>query len=224
MEEFKNYLKRLADHEEEKAREYLNDPRNKILVYAGVHLNWLGDFFANPEIVWEKRKVSVFDIKFAASDPAWTEILINQCERSVKRFLELIKEKPELKNTFNKDVYNKEGLLLIRAHKDGGFIVLDGMPKFVYLLMDGEEEVEVYLPVNEKEELPICEPHVIYDLIRGFTRNASDAEGAESLYHGLLLLCRAYRNASELLIERFNATRVFEKEVQDVIVKVLKEM
>jgi len=47
MDKFKQHLEKLADHEDKKSKPYLSDPRARILVDAGIRLNWLGDFLAN---------------------------------------------------------------------------------------------------------------------------------------------------------------------------------
>jgi len=59
MDEFSIYLEESAKHEGKKRGVYLSNSRNRILVYAGIHLNWLDDFFANVNIKLEKLSVFV---------------------------------------------------------------------------------------------------------------------------------------------------------------------
>jgi hypothetical protein len=62
---------------------------------------------------------------------------------------------------------------------------------------------------------------VIYDLIRGYQRNARDKKGANDLFHALSLLKRCYSNVPGLLRKRFNFKYLPDKSVQAVIKKVL---
>lgn len=223
MREFEKYLKGLANHEENKSEDYLSDPRNKILVNAGIHLNWLGDFFANSNIKWEKRVISIDDILFAGTNPDLNKILIDRCERSPRKLLDLANRVKNVEEFLKEVLYYREEPILLRR-QDDKYIVLDGMHRFTSMVLDGEESVEVYVPVNEFEELPYCESHVIYDLIRGYLRNARDKEGWEALKYALKLLLRTYGNVETLLRERFNENYVFQTDVREVIEEILEEM
>jgi hypothetical protein len=98
------------------------------------------------------------------------------------------------------------------------------MHRFVTRLLDGDTDITAYYPTNEQDILPWCEPHVVYDLIRGFMRNAHDDKGEKELYHGLKLLLRSYGNVRELLTHQFDKNHVFDNRVQTVIKKVLKQI
>ncbi|OQX71550.1 hypothetical protein B6D52_00980 [Candidatus Parcubacteria bacterium 4484_255] len=224
MNRFAQYLKQLAEHEEERVKSYLNDPRAKILVNAGISLNWLGDFFANPEIKWEEQELPIEKIQFTGATPEWNKILIDQCERSVEKFQELIDKQPKLKKRFQQEASFGSEIILVRKSENKDFYkVLDGMHRFMGSVLKKEKKVKVFTPINEKSVLPICEAHTIYDIIRGFVRNARDAEGENELYHALKLLCRTYANVKTLLKERFNENYVRDKKVQEVIKKILEK-
>jgi len=224
MDKFQQYLEELADHEDEKSRSYLTDPRARILVNAGIRLNWIGDFLGNPEIKWEERELPVEKIQFTGSDPFWNKILIEQCNRSVNKFKELIAKNPELKEKFQQTASFGDEIILVRkSEKKGFYKVLDGMHRFVGAVLKGKDKVRVFVPVNEDKHLPVCEAHTVYDLIRGFLRNAKDKEGERQLFYALKLLCRTYANVKSLLKERFNKNYVNDEKVQRVISKVLKK-
>lgn len=226
MKNFNNYLQRLAAHEEKKAKSRLTSSREKLLVWAGVLLNWLGDYLANPEIQWEGMELPIEKIQFTGTDPEWNKILIHQCGRSVKKFKKLLKSNPKIRNKFKKetsDRYRNE-LILVRKSEDLGYYkVLDGMHRFVWLVLNGEQIVKVYVPINEDECLPICEAHVVYDLIRGFIRHGKGKQGEIELYYGLMLLARTYANVKDLLAKRFDEKHVMDKDVQEVIRRVLEK-
>lgn len=217
-----NYIKKLATTEEEKSKAYKNDPRHKILVHGGVLLNWLGDYFANPSIKWEKVSFPTTDILMTGVDPKWNELFIAKCKRESGNLTKLINKDTKLKSQVAKwaDLSRSSSIILVRKDKEG-YKVLDGMHRFVKHILDGKEKVEVYMPVNEASELPYCEPHVIYDLIRGFQCNAHDKQGGLQLKHALMLLSRTYSNVSQLLRSRFNKDWVPDKDVQRIIKVVL---
>lgn len=225
MTTFEQYLQDLADHEEEKSRPLLADPRVKIRVYGGMRLNWLGDFFGNPNIKWQEQELLVDIILFGGTGLAWDRILIDQCKRSPAKFRELIGRTQGLRAKFESEVSSGEQPIVVRHSPDreGYYHVLDGMHRFVGAVIGEQTTIKAYVPVNEHEHLPRCESHVVYDLIRGFMRHAADEQGKEGLYQALKLLMRTYENVGDLLRHRFNAQYVRNQDVQDVIQRVLNE-
>lgn len=225
MDEFQTYLNELADYEQQKSTEYLADPRHKILVNAGIHLNWLGDYLANPAITWSKQTLPVNQIEFTGTNPEWNEILINQAERSPAKLRSMVQQDPSLRNKLILDPNGRTEPIIVRRDKEkaGYYKILDRMPLFVQQVLDGATEVEVLLPNNE-DHLPICEPHVLYDLMRGFERHANDELGQEQLYQAITLLVRTYANIPELLTERFGNDRVFNVNVRKVLDRVRAEL
>lgn len=221
---FQNFLKNLAHHEEEKSKDFLTDPRQVILVNAGIRLNWLGDFFANPTIKWEEKELPLEVILFTGTSLDWNRILLDRCEKKVEKFLELMASDEALRRKFRSEASFGEEIILVRkGEKEGTYKVLDGMKRFVGHVLEGKETISVYLPVNEDDCLPICEAHVVYDLLRAFRRHARDEKGKEQLYQALSFLLRTYANVRQLLSVRFGPEREQDEELQEVITKVLKE-
>lgn len=222
---FEKYLQRLARYEAKKAEPYLEDPRRAFLVHAGIHLNWLGDFLGNPKIQWRKRAIPVDAILFTGTNPEWNKIFIQQCERSPKKLLALVRKDAKLANRIKKWARaSGQGKKEILLRKDGDYYkVLDGMHRFIGLVLTGRKSVRAYVPINEREVLPVCEPHVVYDLIRGFERHAADATGGRQLEAALLLLSRAYDNVPYLLKNRFNQKWVPNPLVQNVLRRILQK-
>lgn len=225
MEKFEEYLKDIADHEEEKAKDYLANPRQKTLIFSGIHLNWLGDFVANPKLRWEERELPVTSFKLTGASEDWNEILIKRCERSVTKLQELLASDPAIKEKFEQESSTSTDPILVRhSDKEGQYKVLDGMHRFVGTVVRGQAKVKCYLAVNEDEILPICEPHTVYDLLRAYQRHARDEAGKTELYHALKLLARTYENVPELLRTRFDKNHVFEEDIREIIAKVLAEI
>jgi hypothetical protein len=217
---FETYLKELASHEREKYEKYLSDPRSTILVFSGVALNWLGDFFANPDIKWVEKTVKVEDVVFTGTNPKMNDILLIKCEEKPDNLVPYLEKNPEDKKyVYDLASYGDEPILL--RQRDDKYLLLDGTHRFLGAVLQGNKEVRAFVPTNEQEVLPDCEAHTVYDLIRGFRRNARDEEGKKALYYGLKLLKRTYANVETLLRERFNEKYERNKEVQDVISKVL---
>lgn len=226
MDAFGRYLAELAAHEEEKTKPYLEeDPRRRLLVFAGARLNWIGDFLANPAVRWEERTIPVDDIGFTRTSPDWSAILVDQCGRSPTRFRNLVASDPAMREKFEREASSGDEPVLVRAGEAPfPYFVLDGMHRFVGNVLRGTKQVSALVPVNEKEVLPVCEAHVVYDLLRGYQRNAKDDAGAADLAASLRLLCRTYANVPDLLRNRFNATYVPDETVQRIITEVLRAL
>lgn len=225
MTKFERYLKNLAIHEKEKRYDTLPD-RIKILVMSGVALNWLGDYLANPKIKWIEKQIAIGKIKFTGTGPEFNKILIDRCGRSPEKFKDLITQDSKIKKIFQNYATKSSIPILVRPDEEnkGYYKVLDGMHRFIGAIFAGKNKVAVWLPENDQKALPECEYHVIYDLIRGYQRNARDKEGKKELYHALKLLSRTYSNVKKVLQERFHQGWVRDAEdVHKVIEKVLKE-
>jgi len=223
MTKFEKYIKNLAIHEEKKNKFFLNS-RNKILVNAGIGLNWIGDYVANPKIKYRKTSISVDKVLFTGTNPKWNKILIDQCQKNVNNFKELIKNDNNIKKKLLGEASFGNELILMRGpDREGFYRIIDGMHRFVGAVLKDKRTVSAYIPVNEQDHLPVCEAHVIYDLIRGFQRHAKDQQGKRELYYSLKLLARTYENVIGLLKKRFNFKYVADQEVQKIIKKVIME-
>jgi hypothetical protein len=221
--EFEIYLKALVEHEQEKSLVWLKDhPYESIKVFAGHKLSWLGDYFGNPKIKWQKKQININDIRFTGTNTELNAILIEKCGMSVSVLLDLIETDKDVKNLVEKNATFSDHMIVVRHDfKDGKYLMLDGTHRLLGYILKGDKAINVWYPVNEREYLPECEAHVIYDLIRGFLRTNKDEESCNELYYSLKLLSKTYGNVSELLEKRFNQNYVFDSQVQAIISKVL---
>lgn len=223
MNDFETYLEELADHEEEKGQSSL-DPRQRILVNAGIRLNWMGDFLANPKIQYKKVEVPLQKIRFTGTEPVWNEILLKQCERSVEKFQQLIKTDKDIQKKFMQEAsFGREPVFMVGPNEEGFYEPFDGMHRVIGAVIENRETITAYVPTNIKEHLPVCEPHVVYDLIRAYQRHANDEQGKVELYHALKLLARTYENVIDVLQHRFDPNRLPNTEIQEIIKKVVSE-
>lgn len=217
--DFDQFLENLASHEKEKVTKEQDD-RQKILMYGGARLNWLGDYLANPNIKWEERDIEIDKIEFTGSD----KFLIDVCARSPKKFRELVLNDPELKVKYTKIASDGDETIIVRcSDQPNKFKILDGIHRLMGVALADKKTVKALFPINEDEVLPICEAHTIYDLIRGFVRHRKNEVGETELYHGLKLLLNAYANTRDLLENRFSKNYVNDDKVQEIIQKVLKD-
>ena len=223
MNDFEKYIQDLANHEDEKSKSFL-DPRKRILVNAGIRLNWIGDFLANPKIKYEKKEVPTGKVLFTGTNLEWNKVLVDKCERSVEKFQKLIEQDEKIKHRFTEEAsFGNEPILMRGPDEKGFYRVFDGMHRFVGAVIKKRKTVSAYVAINEDKHLPVCEAHTVYDLIRGFQRHARDENGKTELYHGLKLLARTYENVIDLLENRFNSTYVADDEVQEIIKKVINK-
>ncbi|MFH1089579.1 MAG: hypothetical protein V1716_04100 [Candidatus Uhrbacteria bacterium] len=224
MTKFEKYIEVLASHEDTKSESFL-DSRGRILVNAGIRLNWIGDFISNPQIKYKLKSVPINKVLFTGTNPSWNKILIDQCEKSVEKFQALTKNNLEIKKRFLKEAsFGDEPILMRGPDENGLYRVFDGMHRFVGAVLKNKKTISAYVPINEDSHLPICEAHVIYDLIRGFQRHAKDQQGKRELYYALKLLARTYENVVDLLNIRFSFKYVPDKDVQKIIEKVIKKI
>lgn len=227
--DFEEYLTQLADHElndKPGTKEVLKDPRRILLVTAGINLNWLGDFFANKNINWEKKAFKLDQIVLTGMYGELNEILIKKCQRNPRKVQETMAQDGHIKKVVEENASYQDLPIIVRNDEDRmgqKYKVLDGMNRMLGKIVKNTDEFEAYYPTNEFDYLPLCEPHVIYDVIRGYIRHARDEKGRKQLYHALSLLVRTYENTATLLKERFGPKNVFEKDVQKVIIEVLKD-
>lgn len=220
------YIKDLSQSEEKKSKAFNNNPRHKISIHSGVLLNWLGDYFANPKIKWQKRTVNVEKILMTGTMPEFNKIFIEKSKRSPDKLLHILNKNQRLRDKIAKWANKNRGFAgVILLRKEGEYYkVLDGMHRFIKIVLSGNKEIEAYIPINEEKELPVCEAHVVYDLIRGYLRHARNKTGRKQLEQALMLLLKTYANVRKLLKNRFNFIYVPEKDVQSVINKALKKV
>jgi hypothetical protein len=220
---FDEYLKRVVEYEEKELDKNFSD-RERLMIYSGANLNWQGDFLGNPKIKYKKITVPVEKILLTGTEPKWNKILVDECNRSVTIFKERISKDKKLKEMFERESSYRDFPILLRGPYDGYYKILDGMYRFVGKVVKGEKEAEGFVSVNGDEVLPFCEPHVVYDLIRGYERNFKNRNGEDGLYQSLLFLSKIYGNVEALLRERFDPDHIMDKDTNRVIKRVLKDI
>jgi len=217
---FEDYIQRLAQHEADKSEPLLRDPRQVILIHAGIRLNSLADFLTDPLIEWSLAQVPVDQITFTSTLPEWNEIFLRRCLRSPERLARLLKQDALVRSKVAEWASYSDEPLLLKTTADG-LRVLDGMHRFVGAIVQQKTSVSAFVQVGTTRSLPLCEAHTLYDLIRGFLNSARDMSGRADLLASLRLMCRSYRNAASLLRERFDPAHLPDPEVQEVIGEVL---
>lgn len=223
MDDFKIYLDGLVEYERAKTLKQL-DTRAELLLHAGRGLNWLGDYFGTDQIHWELRELPVEVIRFTGTTPAWNAILKEQCQGLPSKLRFLIAQQPELAEQLKAQTAHVDDtpIAVRRGTEPETWKVLDGMHRFVRAVIENRDAINAWVPTNEELVLPMCEPHVIYDLIRGMQRHAHDEAGAADLAVALRLLRRTYANADELLRTRFDRTHVDDDLAQQAIATALE--
>jgi hypothetical protein len=221
--EFEEYLVDLAHHEQQKSLDLLEgNPHEKIKIFSGHRLNWLGDFFGNPEIKWEKILLNIDDIRFTGTAQELNPILKDKCQRQPAMLRELINLDEDVRKIIENHATFSDELIVVRNEPETGkFLMLDGTHRLLGMILQYKTHIFAWYPKNEFELLSHCEAHVMYDLIRGYLRNAQDEQGKTELYHGLKLLARTYGNVKDLLKHRFDPKHVSDPEVQKIIEDVL---
>jgi hypothetical protein len=214
---FEDYLKKLEKHESEVLRDL--DTREKIRVSSGIRLNHISDFVGNPKTKFILIKIPADKVLFTGTtEPEWNKILIERCKRSPAELKKLILKHPELKPRFSHAKFSKEPIL-VKKFKDK-YKVFDGMHRFVGAVLENKDSVEAFVAINEAK--PICEAHVIYDLIKGFLRSEKTKKDKQDLFSALRLLKKSYENTEYLLKNRFNAKYEPDKDLQKIINKIVR--
>ncbi|MBU4216849.1 hypothetical protein L6270_03410 [Candidatus Parcubacteria bacterium] len=224
MNQFEQYLENLGKHEDEKSKSLL-DSRGLILVNAGIHLNRIGDYIANPKIKYKKIRIPMEKILFTGTEPDWNKILIEKCHRRVDEFKTLVAKDDRIRKKMESEAsFGNETILLRESNEAGYYLVFDGMHRFVGAVLKNKKNILAYVPINEKKHLPICEAHVVYDLIRSFQRVKKDKISKQELYCALRLLARTYENVIGLLEKRFDFKNLPDEDVQEIIKKVVESV
>lgn len=188
---------------------------DKLQIYSGALLTWVGDYITDRNIDWQYKKILIKDLYLTGTFPEWNVILIEKCQRSGEKFQKLLVDEPKLKEMFL-SVKDFDNPILIRF-EDGKNMVLDGMYAVIGAVLRGEVEIESWVAVYNGDPKPQCETHVIYDLIRPFHRGYNrDVEGLKS---ALKYLHKSFVNVDELLRERFNEKWVLDDQELSQIIK-----
>ena len=106
----------------------------------------------------------------------------------------------------------------------GKYTPIDGMHRLVGMILQDKTEIDAWYPANFENQKPFCMPSTVYDIIRGYQRNAKDDVGKKELFAALHLLCRTYANVPHLLRNRFDEKHVTDEDAQAIIRDVLASL
>jgi hypothetical protein len=161
--EFEKYLEDLADHEQHESLDSLGaNPNEKIKIFGGHRLNWLGDFFGNPEIKWEKILLEINEILFTGTSQELNPILKDKCQSQPAKLGELINLDESVKKIIqNHATFSDEPIVVRHKENTGKFLMLDGTHRVLGAILQNKTHIFAWYPQKEFELLPHCEAHVV---------------------------------------------------------------
>ncbi len=99
--------------------------------------------------------------------------------------------------------------------------MLDGMHRIVAAIRDGHDNIDAFMVRFQGSPKPVCESHVIYDLLRAYERGINrDRDG---LISALRFLRGSFTNVEELLRQRFDSSLLRNSDLQAIITVVLQD-
>ena len=208
----KKYLEGLAKNHKEKVEEWFQDPADRILMYSGSLLNWVGEKINDEGINWKLEIVPLKKIIMTGTSPEWNKITLEKAERNPIKLRKLFEDE-HMKDIFKKSKF-ADVPILIRETEEGEYKVLDGMNRVIAAARDGINEVRAYIGRDTGKSQAKIEPHVIYDLIRGFQLRGGSEEDFKA---SIRFLVNTYSNTKDLLENRFNIDWVGDEKVQKLI-------
>jgi len=213
-----SYLEKLAEHEKDKVLQYLKDPAERMLVYSGVLLNWVGKYINDESIDWELKTVPLEKVVLTGTSPERNKILLEEGERDPIKVREIFEKRPEVKEMFEDDKFD-ETPILIRKTEEGELKVLDGMSRTVAAIREGKEELEAYVGTRKGDPEPKVEPHVIYDFIRAYQQRDLNED---DFLAAIRFLTQAYSNTKKILKTRLNKDWIGDEELAEKIQEALR--
>lgn len=192
------YLETLAKNHQQKVLGRLKDPTDRLLMYSGALLNWVGEYINDESISWSLEKVPLEKIILTGTSPEWNEITIVKAERSPKKLRELFKSS-RIRELFKEAKFTDVPILI--RETEGQLKVLDGMKRVIAAARDGIDEVKAYIGRRRGKPEPKVEPHVIYDFIRAYQQRRGNEEDFKA---SVRFLVNGYSNTRKLLEERFS--------------------
>ncbi len=210
------YLKGLEENHRKKIEDLL-DPAERLLMYSGARLNWIGEYINDENIHWTLETVPLDDLTLTGTNPGWNAITLTQAEASPAKLRELLKD-PKIAEVF-KDAEYVEIPILVRREEDK-LQLLDGMNRTIAAIRDAKEDIRAYIGTRVGEPAPTIEPHVIYDFIKAYHQRGGNEEDFKA---GLRFLVKAYSNARDLIENRFSHEWVPDDKIQQLLKEVLDE-
>ncbi len=209
---YPDVLRLLTESAEEKARRGKTDVE-RLVTASGAVLNWVGDMMSDPDWVWERRMVDITELTLTGTNPVMNEIIINRAQRSPKLLKEIIDREPETRALFAAATWREDPILVRREGEK--LKIFDGMHRTIAAIRDGRTTIDVIIGTPPDRPLPMCEPHVVYDLLRPWLQQRTNDRAG--LIAALRYLRAAYRNVDELLRQRFSIDWVNDPELQNII-------
>lgn len=212
----KSYLEALAKNHQEKVSQSLQHPTDRLLIYSGSLLNWVGEYINDEGISWELKKIPVDSLTLTGTGPEWNKIIIKRAETKPSKLRKFFKD-PKIKNIFKEATFT-DVPILVRA-EGNKLKVLDGMKRVIAAIRDGRNEIRAYVGTRKSKAQPKIEPHVIYDFIRAFQQRGGNEEDFKA---SLRFLINAYSNARKLLKTRLGPRWIDDKKINQLVDEVLK--
>lgn len=214
----REYLEQLAKKQMDKALAKA-DVLKRLLMASGAELNWVADFITDASYFWTKEELTLDDLWLTGTGPDWNKVVIDECERSPVKFRQRLKNDPALIPLFKDAVFSDDPILL--RYEEEKYKVLEGMNRVIAMLRDGKETVTAFVARPSGTPRPMCEPHVVYDLIRAYDRKlTTDRVG---LIAALRLLRSCYANVDGLLRDRFTGGWMPNQEIREIVAEALKD-
>lgn len=207
------YLHELIQSEKTRFEENSTD-LEKLVTYTSASLNWISDFVLDPGIMWQRRTLLIEELYLTGTIPEWNKVIIDEAQRDPQQLKDLFDTKPAIKDLFKAAVWNEKPILVRK--EDGKNKVFNGMHRVIAAIRDEKKEIDAFVgELTDNSYHPVCEPHVVYDLLRAYIRKINtDRDG---LIIALRFLRKAYTNVDALLRYRFDSSGIPDKEIQLII-------
>ena len=210
------YVKNLAKALEHKVAHY--DPETKVLMFSGAAMNWIGDFISDRNVRWAKKKLNLNALYLTGTNPAWNRIIIDKCGRSPEKLREFFHAKKNNAAVFRDAKYSSIPIM-VRVD-EGQYKVLDGMNRVIAAIRMNRKKINAYIASSAGKPRPVCENHVVYDLIKAHQRGINrDKKG---LIAALRFLRKSYINVDSILRRRLDRRWLPDMELQKIIKEALK--
>lgn len=195
-------------------------PLERLITYSGAAMNWVSDFILDPGVSWEKTVLAIDELYLTGTTPEWNTIIIEKANRNPHLLREIIASQPEVKMLFSTAKWSNKPILVRREEQKNK--VFNGMHRVVAAICDGRTEISAFVgELTASSYQPVCEPHVVYDLLRAYIRQINpDRDG---LITALRFLRKSYANVDALLHHRFNISGIPDPEIQKIIQETLQD-
>ncbi|MFN7160944.1 MAG: ferredoxin [Candidatus Gracilibacteria bacterium] len=214
----KEYLQQLLHFQKTLTAKQDHALVTELLAHSGTNLNWIGDYISDTSLVWQKKTMNIDDLWLTGVTPEWNKYLIEEADHMPHAFRKLIPAHPEF-NLWVQEVPLSHLPILVR-YEEGKHKVLDGMYMVLDALLKNCTTIEAYIAKPSGSFQPQCEAHVIYDLLRSYSRGIN--KDKEGLIGALRFLLNSYSNVKPLLLDRLGPTWQSDDELLLLLKKYLK--